>query len=98
MVNPWQATRESFKREFHMRLGKYLMAAAAATMAIAPAMAAPANPASSLSVSKSVRAGSSTAKANDLAGGGVIVAIIAAVAVIVGIVVVASEDDTPDSP
>lgn len=81
-----------------MRLGKYLMAAAAATMAVAPAMAAPANPAAGLSVSKSVRAGSATAKNNELAGGGVFVAIIAAVAVIVGIVVVANENDKPDSP
>ena len=88
----------SLFREFHMRLGKYLMAAAAITMAAAPAVAAPANPAASLSVSKSVRAGSITAKKNELAGGGAIVAIIAAIAVIAGIVVVANEDDSPDSP
>ena len=81
-----------------MRLGKYLMAAAAATMAVAPAMAAPANPAASLSVTKSARAGSPTAKTNDLAGGGFFVAIIAAVAVIVGIIIVANEDDEPNSP
>lgn len=81
-----------------MRLGKYLMAAAAATMAVAPAMAAPANPAASLSVSKSVRAGSTSADSNDLLGGGVLVAVLAAVVVIVGIVAVASEKDTPDSP
>ena len=80
-----------------MRLGKYLTAAAAATMAVAPVMAAPANPAASLSVSKSVRAGSASAKKNDLAGGGFIVAIVAAAAVIAGIVIVATNDDTPDS-
>jgi hypothetical protein len=88
----------TFKREFDMRLGKYLMAAAAATMAVAPAMAAPANPAASLSVAKSARAGSPTAKNSDLAGGGVIVAIIAAALVIAGIIIVANEDDSPNSP
>jgi hypothetical protein len=80
-----------------MRLGKYLMAAAAATMAVAPAVAAPANPAAGLSVYKSVRAGSVSTKKNELAGGGVLVAVLAAAAVIAGIVIVANEDDTPDS-
>ncbi|WP_419807320.1 hypothetical protein [Sphingomonas sp.] len=73
------------------------MAAAVATMAVAPAFAAPANPAASLSVAKSARAGSATTKDSDLAGGGVFVALIAAAAVIAGIVIVAQEDDSPDS-
>ena len=81
-----------------MRLGKYLMAAAAATMAIAPAVASPVNPASSLSVAPSARAGSSTAHQSDLAGGGLIIALIAAGVVIAGIVVVADNNDTPRSP
>ncbi len=81
-----------------MRLGKYLMAAAAATMAVAPAMAAPANPATSLSVAKSARAGTTTAKKNELAGGGIIIAIIAAAAVVAGIIIVADNNDSPDSP
>lgn len=81
-----------------MRFAKHIMAVAAATMAVAPVMAAPANPASSLSVAKSVRAGTATAKDSDLAGGGIFVALIAAAAVIVGIIVVAKEDDSPDSP
>ena len=81
-----------------MRLGNYLMAAAVATMSVAPAVAAPVNPASSLSTVKSVRSGVVAKNANELAGGGVIVAIIAAVAVIVGIVIVADEDDKPKSP
>ena len=88
----------SLKREFDMRLGKYLMAAAAATMAVAPAVAAPVNPAASLSVTKSARAGSATAKNSDLLGGGIFVAVIAAAAVILGIIIVANEDDSPDSP
>ena len=81
-----------------MRLGKYLMAAAAATMAVAPAIAAPANPASSLSVAPSARAGSASDHKSDLAGGGLIIAIIAAGVVIAGIVVVADNNDTPRSP
>ncbi len=80
-----------------MRLGTYLAAAAAATMVVAPAMAAPVNPAASLSVSKSVRTGSTSAKKNDLTGGGVIVAIVAAAAVIAGIIIVADNKSTPAS-
>ena len=89
---------DDYKREFDMRLGKYLTVAAAAMMAAAPAMATPTNPAASLSVSKSVRTGSASAKKSDLAGGGgFVVAIIAVIAVIAGIIVVADSDDTPDS-
>ncbi|MFS0774069.1 hypothetical protein [Sphingomonas sp. 1P08PE] len=73
------------------------MAAAVATMTVAPAMAAPANPAASLSVSKSARAGSVSAKKNELAGGGLIVALIAAAAVVAGVVIVADSDDDADS-
>ena len=79
-----------------MRLGKYLMAAAVATMSVAPVAAA--NPAASLSISKSVRTGSVSGKKSDLGGGGgFFVAIIAVGAVIAGIVIVASNDDKPDS-
>ena len=99
---PWyldggNALADEHKREFDMRFGKYFMAAAAATMAVAPAMAAPVNPAASLSVSKSVRTGSASAKKNELAGGGIIVALIAAAAVVAGIVIVADSDDEADS-
>ena len=80
-----------------MRLGKYLMAAAAATMAVAPAVAAPANPAASLSVVKSARAGSKASGRSDLAGGGFIVAIIAGALVIAGIIVVAGENNNSRS-
>lgn len=80
-----------------MRLGKYLLTAAAATMAVAPAMAAPVNSAANLSVSKSVRAGSVSAKKDKLAGGGIIVAVLAAAAVVAGIVIVADNDDNSDS-
>lgn len=87
----------SLKREYDMRLGKYLMAAAAATMAVAPAVAAPTS-ATSLASAKSARAGSLSANKSELAGGGGIVAVIAAVLVIIGIVIVADEKDSPRSP
>ncbi|WP_380787446.1 hypothetical protein [Sphingomonas sp. R86521] len=77
-----------------MRFGKYLLTAAAATMAVAPAMAAPA---ANLSASKSVRAGAVSGEKSDVAGSGIIVAVLAAAAVIAGIVVVADSDDKADS-
>ena len=62
-----------------MKLAKVLATAAAVSFAAAPALAAPAaNPAASLSISKSVRAGTATTKDSKLAGSGLIVAIIAA--------------------
>lgn len=81
-----------------MRIGKFLLAAAAASMTVAPAMAA--NPAAGLSVSSSVRAGSVTANDSKLRGrgGGFIIAILAAAAVIVGIIIIVDSDDDPDSP
>ncbi len=91
------ALADEHNREFDMRLGKYLMAAAIATMAVAPAVAAPVNSAASLSVSKSVRAGSTSGKKDKLAGGGVIVALIAAAAVVAGIVVVADSNSNSSS-
>lgn len=80
-----------------MRLTKYLMAAAAVSMTVAPAMAAPVNPAASLSVSKSIRAGTTTASENDALGGGILIAVLAAAAVIGGIVIIADGDDDNDS-
>jgi hypothetical protein len=77
-----------------MKLGKFMLAAATATLALAPAVSA-ANPASSLSVSKAVRASAPTAKKNELAGGALI-AVIAAAAVVAGIVIVATDDDDDD--
>jgi hypothetical protein len=74
-----------------MRLGKYLLAAAAASMTVAPAIAA--NPASI----ESVRAGSVVKGDSEAVGGGILVAVLAAAAVIVGIVIVADSDDEPDS-
>jgi hypothetical protein len=84
----WQGDRDEHEEGVFMRLGKYLMAAAAATMAVAPAVAAPA----SLSVAKSVRTGSVSGKKNELAGGGILIAVLAVAAVAAGIVVVADDN------
>jgi hypothetical protein len=79
-----------------MRIAKYLAAVAALSMTVAPAIAS-ANPASSLSVSKSARASTTTGAKNKAAGGGIIVAVLAAAAVIAGIVIIADSDDDADS-
>jgi hypothetical protein len=68
---------------------KYMAALAATALVAAPVMAAPVNPAASLSLSKSVRAGTPTAKKSQLAGGGLLIGIAVAISVVVGIVVVA---------
>lgn len=80
-------------------ISKIFMAAAATMLVAAPVAAAPINPAASLSVSKSVRSGSSTAGKSELAGrsGGFIVAILAVVAVGFGIYAVADNNDNADS-
>ena len=80
-----------------MRFGKILLAAAAVSMVATPALAAPANPAASLSVSKSVRAGSATNGKSKMAQGGIIIAVLAAAAVIAGIVVIADDNGKSDS-
>jgi SNF family Na+-dependent transporter len=77
-----------------MRFGKILLAAAAVSMAATPALA---NPASSLSVSNSVRTGSSAGKKSELAGGGIIIAVLAVAAVVAGIVIIADDNDKADS-
>jgi hypothetical protein len=85
----------------NVKISKIMLAAAASCMSVAPAMAAPTNPAASLSVAQSARAGSVTAKdsqaAAGLAGSGLIIAAVAAVAVIVGIVLITDGDDDSDS-
>ena len=80
-----------------MRIAKYLGAIAALSMATAPALAAPANPAASLSVAKSVRAASPTKSANKLHGAGIFLAAAAAVAVVVAVVLIA-DDNKSKSP
>ncbi|MBN8816722.1 MAG: hypothetical protein J0J06_14900 [Sphingomonas sp.] len=74
-----------------MRLGKFAAAVAAVTMAAAPALAAPANPAASLSVSKSVRASAPAKNSNKFGGTGAVVAVIAVLAVIGGVVAASTD-------
>jgi ABC-type amino acid transport substrate-binding protein len=73
------------------------MASAGLALVAAPvaASAAPANQASSLSVSKSVRAGSSATRKGELAG--FIIVILAAVAVAGGVYLAVDGDDDADS-
>ncbi|MCP3735697.1 hypothetical protein M9979_12515 [Sphingomonas sp. RP10(2022)] len=74
------------------------LAMTAAPIAATPAFAAPTtNPAASLSVAKSVRASTPSAKKNDLAGGGLIFAALIAAGVIAIVAVAASKDDSADS-
>lgn len=79
-----------------MGLSKILLAAAVATMSVAPAIAAPANP---VVVSDSVRAVSDNVDSEELRGGSVIIALLAAAAIIAGILLLASNNsDVPTSP
>jgi len=81
-----------------MALGKYLLAAAAASLAITPAVAASANPAASLSVAKPARAGTKAGKDSQIAGlGGPIIFAVAAVAAVVVAIVLVDDDDDSDS-
>ena len=61
-------------------------------MASAPALAAPANPAASLSVAKSVRASTPSKDAHPLHGAGIFLAAAAAVGVVVAIVLIADDN------
>lgn len=82
-----------------MGFGKIILAAAAASMAVAPAMAAAANPAAGLSLS-SARTGKAVTRASKQDGAsntGIIIGILAAIAVGIGVYIVADSDDTPDS-
>jgi hypothetical protein len=76
-------------------ISKYLAAIAATALVAAPVAAAPANPAAKLSLSKSVRAGSVSAKKDKaVAGFGLIFALLGAAAVVAGVVVIADGDDS----
>ncbi len=84
------------KMEFVMNIGKYLMAAAAASLVVSPAIAQSASP---VAVSDSIRASAVMGDSEELKGGSVLVALLAAAAIIGGILLLASnEDDTPTSP
>ncbi len=73
-------------------LGKAAAAAAIASMAVAPALAAPTSAASALSL----RASTASKHDSELMGAPVI-ALIGIAAIVAGGVIIATEDDNPDS-
>ncbi|MBC9030929.1 hypothetical protein IAG41_00845 [Sphingomonas sp. JC676] len=77
-------------------LTKLLTAAAVASLATAPVLAAPVSPASKLSLS-GVRAATASKKKSDLAPA-VIIGVLATAAIIGGAVALADNNDDPDSP
>lgn len=77
-------------------IGKVLASVAAAALVAAPVAAAP-NPAASLSVAHSARAGTATNNSSELRGGFVI-PLVALVAVILGIIAATSGHERPRSP
>lgn len=84
-----------------MRFGNLMLAVAASSMTVSPAVAATRNPAATLSVAQTARTGSATASGSKLAGGFGIGAVFAALIVVgIGALVYLGEDqnDSPDSP
>jgi hypothetical protein len=81
-----------------MKIAKLLAAAAAMSMVAAPVMATPTGSAAKLSLSKNVRAGKTTAAAEQARGGSLLIPAIAAIAVILLIILVADDDGAPRSP
>ncbi len=81
-----------------MRIKMMTAAVAAMAMTATPVLAAPANPAASLSVAKSVRASTATTKNNELAGAGLFGIVIAAGIVAIGVIAIVNDnDDDADS-
>ena len=86
-----------------MKIAKYMLAAAAACMSLSPAVAASANPAASLSVAQSTRAGSAIDGDSRAVGGSLFIGVLAFAAAVVAIVLVVDDEDgdnggAPDSP
>jgi len=80
-----------------MKIKSSLAALAAMSLAASPALAATANPAASLSVAKTVRAGSTTGKSSELAGAGILAAIIGAGIVAIGVIAIVNDSNDDDS-
>lgn len=79
-------------------MGKLLVATAVTMLSASPALAAPTNPAASLSIAKTVRTSAPTSRSrNKLAGGGLIIVAAAAAAVIAGIILIIDDNDDSDS-
>lgn len=79
-----------------MRLQTLAVATAALSMTTAPALAAPANPAASLSVAKSVRASAPSAKSSKFAGNA-IVPLVLGLGIVAGGIIIAVSDDKSKS-
>ncbi len=79
-----------------MMLKKITLIAAAASMAIAPAMAQPS--ASKLSLAGQARASTGSKNASGIHGSTAIVAILALAAIIGGIIIATKKQDKPKSP
>jgi hypothetical protein len=76
-----------------MRFASILAAAAIATMAVAPAMASPPNPAASLSLSaKNVRAHAPAKKSNKVIGSTLLIAALATAGVVAAAVAISHHD------
>lgn len=80
-----------------MRLAKMMMAVAACSLAVSPAIASSAASKLSLSTSSAARASTDADRSNE-AVGGFLVPLLAVVAVIGGIIIAVDGDDEPDSP
>ncbi|RSY81984.1 hypothetical protein DAH66_14020 [Sphingomonas koreensis] len=80
-----------------MRLAKMMMAVAACSLAVSPAIASSAASKLSLSTANAARASTDAGRSNEEVGG-FLVPLLAVVAVIGGVLVLVDEDDTPDSP
>ena len=81
-----------------MRFQNLAVAMAALSMTATPALAAPANPAASLSVAKSVRASSPSAKSNKLAGSSIIPAVLFLGIIAGGVILAVTDDNKAKSP
>ncbi|MBW6522373.1 hypothetical protein KZ810_02580 [Sphingomonas sp. RHCKR47] len=76
-------------------LKKFLAAAAVASLSVSPALAATSNPAASLSVAKSVRASTPSAKQSELGGGfGFVGLAILAGIVAIGVIAIVNNDNS----
>lgn len=83
-----------------MRLTFLSHIAAATALVVAPVAASAqpvANPAASLSVAKSVRAGAQTKRGSNLFGGGIFAAVILAGVIAIGVIAIVNDSEDSDS-
>lgn len=80
-----------------MKIKSLIAAASVIALTGTPVLAAPVNSASSLSVSKAVRAGAPSKGKSRLAAPGAIVGLVLAAAVVAGGVIIAVDNDDDDS-